>query len=352
MNPRFPIYIPSKGRADTRITIRYLQSMGVPFKVVVEEQEYEAYAAHLPKESLLILDPEYQRQYETCDELGDTKSKGPGPARNFAWDHSISLGAEYHWVMDDNIFGWYRLNKNRKNFFADGTCFRIMEDFTYRYCNAAMSGPAYEGLTPRREKHPPFILNTRIYSCNLIRNDVPFRWRGRYNEDTDLSLKMLKAGWCTIQFFAILQQKVATQRIQGGNTEEFYRHEGTLAKSQMMRDLHPDVARLVWKFNRWHHHVDYRPFKSNALRRREGVVIGDGINEYGMSLKAMTKEGWPGGAAIQTKMKHKELSTNAPRAEAETGTLETDRGQPKREADQRGSPADRGAVTGAASPPE
>jgi len=44
----------------------------------------------------------------------------------------------------------------------------------------------------------------------LIRNDVPYRWRGRYNEDTDLSLRMLKDRWCTIQFNAFLQGKAAT----------------------------------------------------------------------------------------------------------------------------------------------
>jgi len=28
----------------------------------------------------------------------------------------------------------------------------------------------------------------------LIRNDIPYRWRAKYNEDTDLSLRVLKDG--------------------------------------------------------------------------------------------------------------------------------------------------------------
>jgi hypothetical protein len=131
---------------------------------------------------------------------------------------------------------------------------------------------------------PPFILNTRIYSCNLIRNDAPFRWRGRYNEDTDLSLRMLKAGWCTVQFNAFLQWKKWTQQLKGGNTAEFYAREGTLAKSQMQVAMHPDVSRLVWKFGRWHHHVDYRRFRKNTLRRRPDAVIPSGVNNYGLTL--------------------------------------------------------------------
>ena len=48
--------------------------------------------------------------------------------------------------------------------------------------------------------------------------------------------------------------------------------------------LHPDVAKLTWRFNRWHHHVDYRPFKRNKLVRRPDVEIPQGVNNYGMKL--------------------------------------------------------------------
>ena len=284
MNPRFPVYIVSKGRHESRITARELEAIRVPFFIVVEEQEYEAYESVIDARKILVLDPAYQRAYETCDDLGDTKSKGPGPARNFAWDHSQSLGAEWHWVMDDNIRHFYRLNRNAKIACADGTPLRCMEDFVLRYTNVAMAGPNYEMFAPRKIKQPPFVLNTRIYSCNLIRNDVPFRWRGRYNEDTDLSLRMLKAGWVTVQFNAFLQDKVKTQLIAGGNHADFYAKEGTLPKSQMLKRLHPDVTELVWRYNRWHHHVDYSPFKANRLIRRPDVVIPAGVNEYGMAV--------------------------------------------------------------------
>lgn len=29
--------------------------------------------------------------------------------------------------------------------------------------------------------------------------------------------------------------------------------------------MHPDVSELVWRFRRWHHVVDYSPFKNNPL---------------------------------------------------------------------------------------
>lgn len=186
--------------------------------------------------------------------------------------------------MDDSIRGFFRFNRNLKVPVGDGTVFRCMEDFTLRYTNVAMAGPNYFMFVSRKNRLPPFVLNTRIYSCNLVRNDAPFRWRGRYNEDTDLSLRMLKAGWCTVLFNAFLQYKMPTQKVLGGNTDDFYSKEGTLPKSQMQVKLHPDCSRLVWRFGRWHHYVDYSRFKKNKLRRKPGIEVSPGVDNYGMEL--------------------------------------------------------------------
>jgi hypothetical protein len=285
MNPDFPLYIVSKGRADSRLTVKTLEKIGVPYTIVIEDQEYNDYAAVIDKKNILILDKRYQRDYDTFDNFGDTKSKGPGPARNFVWDCSIKNGHTWHWVMDDNINGFFRLNRNLKVPIGDGTIFKCMEEFVLRYKNVAMAGPNYFMFAPRKKKQPPYKTNTRIYSCNLIRNDIPFRWRGRYNEDTDLSLRILKKKWCTVLFNAFLQHKTTTQVLAGGNTEAFYDKEGTLAKSQMQVDMHPDISRLAMRFGRVHHYVDYRQFQATKLVRRNGLDIKKEINNYGMILK-------------------------------------------------------------------
>jgi len=176
-----------------------------------------------------------------------------------------------------------------------------MEDFALRYKNVSMAGPNYFFFAPRKTQQPPFITNTRIYSCNLIRNDTGFRWRGRYNEDTIISLDMLTAGWCTIQFNAFLQDKMCTQVLKGGNTEEFYHAEGkvqdgeryadtgTLAKSQMLANVYPQYCKVVRKFSRIHHEVNYRPFKTQKLIRRDDIKISTEPNEYGMKLKQVKR---------------------------------------------------------------
>jgi hypothetical protein len=271
MNPKYPIYIVSKGRHDSRLTAKSLEEMGCPYFIVVEPHEYDLYCSVIDANKVLTLPL-------------SNHGNGPGLARNWCWEHSICIGAKWHWVMDDNIYRFARINNNLKINVADGTIFKCMEDFCERYSNVYIAGPNYAWFAKRKQLIPPFILNTRIYSCLLIRNDIPYRWRGRYNEDTDLCLRVLKDGFCTVQFNAFIQWKAMTQTIQGGCTAEFYAKEGTSNKSKMLEMMHPDVAKVVWKFGRWHHHVNYGPFQKNKLILKEGVEIKSGADNYGMKI--------------------------------------------------------------------
>lgn len=283
--PKYPIYIVSKGRWESRLTAKTLENMNLFYYIVVEEQEYDKYCSVIDKNKVLILPKKYQDEYDTCDNLGNSKSKGPGAARNFCWDHSINNKFAWHWVMDDNICHFYRLNKNKRIPVECSGIFKAAEDFVERYENIAISGFNYRFFCKENQALPPYYLNTRIYSCLLIRNDIPYRWRARYNEDTDLSLRILKDGWCTLEFNAFLQGELATQTLKGGCTDEFYIKEGTLNKSKMIVDLHPDVTKLVFKFRRWHHSIDYSSFQKNKLIKKSNLIIEDKINEYGMVLK-------------------------------------------------------------------
>ena len=282
--PQFPIYIISKGRYNRRPTATMLENMGLDYYIVVEKEEYEKYKS-VVKGTVLILPEIYLDTYDTFWDNKEDKRKGPGAARNFCWDHSIKNGFDYHWVLDDNIESIERFYNNMKIKCITGKPFHIIENFALRYENLAITGMGYAIFCPAHEARPPLIFNTRIYSCLLIRNDIPYRWRGRYNEDTDLSLRVLKDGWCTVEFKAFLIGKRATQTMKGGNTDEFYEKEGTFNKSKMLVDMHPDVAKLTTKFNRFHHHVNYNPFKKNILKFKKDYQPTSKINNYGMKIK-------------------------------------------------------------------
>lgn len=279
-----PVYIVSKGRWDNCLTAKALDLMGVAFQVIVENHQKDLYANTVGSERVIVLPDEYLSNYDTCDSFGRSRSVGPGAARNFALDCATRSGHTYHWVMDDNLHDFHRLHKNEKIAVRSAAPFRATEDFVSRYENVPLAGLNYYSFCKATDAVPPFVANTRIYSCLLIKNDIGLRWRARYNEDTDLSLRVLKRGDCTIQMNAFLCGKVTTQRMKGGNTKEFYDVEGTLPKSQMLADLHPDCAKVVWRFNRWHHHVNYKPFKGNKLSLKRGKTFEDKPNNYGLKL--------------------------------------------------------------------
>lgn len=276
---KYPVCIPSKGRADCQKTGKALDRLGVSYRFFVEETEYEEYVRFLGEHRVVKL---------PFHDLG----KGSIPARNFIWEWRREREYKRHWTVDDNITSFVRCNANRRLCVRGGGFFRAMEDFVDRYENIAMAGPHHKGFVPdRSDRITPFLLNSRVYSCSLLDTTLPDRWRGRYNEDTDLSLRLLKQGYCTLLFRALLMDKGTTVGVRnstplkGGNTDNVYNsgdHRRAFAES--LREQHPDVVSVVWKFNRWHHEVNYAPFKDNALKPRSGLTPTGSNNEYGMQL--------------------------------------------------------------------
>ena len=276
MNPKYPIYIISKGRWDSRLTSKALERMKVPYHIVIEPQEYKYYSDVIDKKKILTL---------PFKNLG----KGSIPARNWVWEHSIQNGHLKHWIMDDNIYDFYRLNRNVRNIVQTGTIFKICEDFTNRYENVPISGLNYRFFMVPTDSHPPYYLNTRVYSCILIDNTLKQRWRGRYNEDTDLCIRALKDGFCTFLFNAFLQEKAGTMSVKGGNTDELYADDGRLKMAKSLQEQHPDICTITWKFNRWQHQVNYTVFEKNKLIRKKNVEIKQGIDNYGLVLNTFDK---------------------------------------------------------------
>ena len=276
MNPKYPVYVISKGRWESRLTSKALERMKVPYHIVVEPQEFDNYASVIDKQKILTL---------PFSNLG----QGSIPARNWVWEHSISVNAKKHWIMDDNIYDFYRLNRNTRNIVQTGTIFKICEDFTDRYENVPISGLNYRFFMVPTDSHPPYYLNTRVYSCILINNTLKHRWRGRYNEDTDLCIRALKDGFCTILFNAFLQEKAGTMTVKGGNTDELYADDGRLKMAKSLQKQHPDICTITWKFNRWQHQVNYTVFEKNKLIRKKNVEIKQGIDNYGLVLNTFDK---------------------------------------------------------------
>jgi len=277
MNNKYPIFIPTKSRFKTPLTINMFKKQRVDFTIVIEEQEYDDYAKIVDKSNILVV---------------PHKNKGVTQTRNWLWNYAESKGYEKYWTFDDNIGRVYRRNHNRKIQVADGTYLKVIEDFADRYENLYLIGMNYSGFAPTRDNCPIFYLNTRVYSNMLLTTNAKFsngekiRWKLFYNEDTDLCLRLLKDGLPTLQLNAFLIDKTATMVLKGGNTE-YYQSEECKGRYKFVEELvnaHSDVVTFTEKFNRTHHQVNYKPFRKNKLVRKQGLVIPNRINEYGMEL--------------------------------------------------------------------
>jgi hypothetical protein len=263
---KYPIYIVSKGRYDTRYTSKTLDEMGIDYKIVVEPQEYDFYNKHIPKEKILILPNEYLN-----------KNQGSIPVRNFVWKHSSENGFSKHWVLDDNIKGFFRWNRNKKLPLKSGICFRMIEEYMDSCENVGQCGIQYYSFYPEISlRRPLYIKNTRIYSCILQDNNVDLEehWRGKYNEDTDLSLRLLKKGYSTLLFQNFLCGKQTTLSVKGGN-QEIYSGNGLQLKLDSLIEQHPDVVKGTFKFKKVHHQVNYKPFKDNKIIYKKDYKFTD-----------------------------------------------------------------------------
>lgn len=276
--PRYPIYIPSKGRASLTqcLTPRFLRRDDVPFYLVIEKQEYAAYAKLFGEQCLLTL---------------PFSNRGLIAARNWIKDHATAAGHERHWQLDDNIRCIYRRWRARRIPCNAGPALAAVEDFVDRYENIALAGLNYKMFLPDRERHPPFVLNAHVYSCTLVLNSLPNRWRLRYNDDTDLCLQVLADGWCTILVNAFVIEKIRTMVISGGNTTDLYQGDGRLRMARSLERVWPRVVSVRRRFQRPQHYV-YDSWKrfDTPLRRKPNVKIPDTPDEYGLRLLQVTPE--------------------------------------------------------------
>ena len=269
--PRYPIYIPSKGRAKSSLTAHVFIKHGVPFHIVVEEPDVESYAEVFGEDRLLVL---------------PFKDQGSVvPARNWIKDHATEIGAERHWQFDDNIRYFYKWHRGGERIYCpSGPAIAAVEDFTDRYTNIAISGLEYGMFGLKKQK--PFVLNTRVYSSSLVLNSIPHRWRGRYNEDADICLQVLADGWCTVLICAFQIGKMPTMRIKGGNTTELYDEtDGRLKMARALERQWPGVVKTKRRFGRPQHAIfdSWKRFDTPLIRKPD-LKIDPTPNNYGLKL--------------------------------------------------------------------
>lgn len=277
---KYPIYVISKGRYNNRLTSDWLSKNKIYHNLVVEHCEKDKYSNGLKDYiNLLVMEKKY-------DNLGC----GSIPVRNWIQKRSKRLGVKKYWCIDDNIDGFFRFYKNTRIEMRTPLVFRLTEEFADRYENLHMCGLQYYSFCPDISKRRTVVgLNTRIYSCILMSVELEnildgVLWRGKYNEDTDLSLRLLKKGYPTCLLYSFLCRKRTTMSCKGGNTDSIYQNGGLQKKLDSLINQHPDCVKGTVKFKKVHHQVNYSKFKKNKLKLKEGIEIREDYDDWGLKI--------------------------------------------------------------------
>lgn len=271
--PRYPIYIPTKGRAIKHApTIRMLQRDGVPFRIVIEAPEIDQYRQLVEADQILVLP--FQNHPLALAET-----------RTWIKEHARASGVLRHWQLDDNLYHFFRVWNGGRPRCRAGVAMAVIEDFTDRYENVGVSGPNYEMFTIPGPELPPFFLNVHVYSCSLILNSLPYRWRTKLNDDTDYCLQCLAGGWCTVLVNAFPVKKAPTMTFKGGNTDQFYQGDGRLKMARSLERQWPGVVSVGRRFKRPQHVIRNSWGKFDTpLKRRADVPVNLPPNDYRLVL--------------------------------------------------------------------
>lgn len=250
---KYPVYIISKGRAYNPLTAKNFEDAGIDYLIAVEPQEKDEYIQVLGKKRVLVL---------PFSNLG----LGSYPARNYCWEHAKSMGYKYHWLFDDNIIKWVKwVNLKRVRWECISEALIFVERYVVKN-NIDIGGfeePNFVVKVPKK----PFKYNCHVYSAMLIKNNIPYRWRLKYNEDVDLCLQVLHNGGTTVSCVYYMADKVSTaEKMKGGNQTELYKGNNpkkNLLKAKMLEAVWPEYVKTVIRFRRHHHLIDWKQFKKD-----------------------------------------------------------------------------------------
>jgi hypothetical protein len=257
--PKYPIYIISKGRYDRPLTARLFEKAGLDFFIVVEPQEGDLYKNSVGENRVLVL---------PFSNLG----LGGFPARNFCWEHAKAKGNKYHWIFDDNITTFKQWQNGFRKTCNDIIPNALMYVETFVDKKKIDIGGFEEPNFVTKCPKSAFKINCHVYSAMLIRNDLPYRWRLKYNEDVDLCLQVLHNGGSTASCVYFMADKVSTSnKMKGGNQDELYKGNDPkkkLLKAKMLEAQWPQYAKTVIRFGRYHHFVDWKIFKKGLQNKK------------------------------------------------------------------------------------
>lgn len=268
------VYIMSKGRPQCR-TARTLIAMNYPGEWFIvcgnNDETIPEYQKNFGKERVLVFDwYEQIKHTDVLDNFGFEKMpSGAVPARNAIIEISRQRGELRHWQFDDDYEEFWLTNLNRKGkrgskcpqpkkrltgkTFQWWLCRIAKFGYDTNMPNVGFSQTTAESMPDNCEKVGKRIFNAH----NQSSTGGATVWRSRLNDDTINAIDTYhRPGKIEFSFKFLNMSMKLTQQEKGG-LQDIYQKEGTIRKTAYLFLVAPNAAKLVIKFGRYHHSVDW-----------------------------------------------------------------------------------------------
>ena len=260
------VYIISKGRPQCRTaqTLTRINFPGAWFIVCgTNDETLEQYMARWGSERVLVFDFDEQvEKTDTMDNFGfEAKASGACPVRNAVREISWARGELRHWQLDDDYTGFARFDPvTRKNRgIRDGA--ELYEMMTAVSAFGHAVGLRNVGFPPSTMEVCPARVggwSRRVFNAHNLPSDPELftPWVGRMNDDLINAINTWRRGGAEMTVKFMSMNMPPTQSEKGGLTE-MYRNDGAVRKTAYAVMACPVAVKLVERFMRCHHKVDW-----------------------------------------------------------------------------------------------
>lgn len=177
-----PVYILSKGRAESATSPLLMHQSEIPHFLVVEPQEAHTYQANFPFSQVLVL---------------PKNNQGIAYARNYI----LGLNESWFWMLDDDIKGFFQRENKRMGRISSRQALESAESLILGVPKAAQGALEYQQLAWSTTKD--YALNGYCDVCVCIHagrvQGIQYRAELALKEDRDFTLQVLAAGYRTVR---------------------------------------------------------------------------------------------------------------------------------------------------------
>ncbi len=252
---KYPIFVTSKGRARQAPVLGILRACKLPYFLVVEPQDLDAYRQDYPEASFFVL-PE--------------NDQGLAYARQKVLDYCRAESIPWFWLLDDNIKQFMYVKDRVKIPVTANVVFAGIERLVEQYVNVAMASPDYQQFAVFAESE--YTANTRTYCAVLINAQTGLNYRPGVldmKSDVDWCLQHLAAGWNTLLVHSYAMDKPTMGLTRVGGQADNYRKGRDSMYAHRVHRLWPNVTELVQKKRGTDVKVNWRAFTTPLLKREE-----------------------------------------------------------------------------------